>query len=373
MRLRLEPPRPVRLVGDLLARLSMDRLERGGDPLPAEQLQAAAERGPDELERVALAYALRLGAPRFTLPTMARLAGLPPAQAARLWLALGFAQPDDREAVFTDGDLVALGELRRVVADEDLDPADVTQLARLVGQSFARISDALVGILQHRVVERLGDDGAEGSELAVALAATAGSPALGAVDDLLSYAWKRHLAAAIRRAALRAGTGTDDASVCVGFADIAGFTRLSAGLDDRQLTRIIESFHRAVDDAVVQGGGRVVKTLGDEVMFVADGPDVGASIAAQLAAGFRRGEDQIDLHVGLAWGPVLCRDGDYYGHTVNVASRLTDAAPAGGVLVDAGVVNVLEATGVGARTRSAPVAMAGLGRVDAWLLDGDRR
>lgn len=363
--MRLEPPLPFRIMSDLLTRLSRSRLERGEEPLPEEQLRIAAEHGPDELERVALAYALRLGSPRHTLATMARLSGLPPDQMASLWLALGFAQPDRKDPIFTDGDLTAFNEFRRVLSDEDLDPGDALQLARVVGQSFGRLSDALVGILEQRVGQRLRGDGGGDSEVAVALAA---SPALGTIDELLTYAWKRHLAAAIRRAALSSAASTDQPAVCIGFADVVGYTRLTARLDGPQLAHLLGCFHTAADEAVVQGGGRIVKTLGDEIMFVANSPEVGIDIALRLAAGFQDGREHIDLHVGLAWGAVVRRDGDYYGKTVNIASRIADAAPPASVLVDTGLYQTLQARDRLTALHFSPATTPDLPPIEAWVV-----
>ncbi len=327
---------------DLLTRLSRDRLARGEEPLSPEALREAVERGPDELERVALAYALGLGTPRYTLETMAALAGLDVDTAARLWMALGFARPEPGTAVFTDGDLHALREMRGVLDEEQLDGADVLQLARLVGQSLARVSDAAVGVLAHGV----RDDGGDGevddpTELAVRLAAAAGSPSMESMDRLLLFTWKRHLGAAIRRVAVRQA-GSSDTTVCVGFADITGFTEISERLDSRALGEFLDRFHAAADAAVVPQGGRIVKTLGDEIMFVTDAPEHGLEIARRLAGGFEAPGGPARLHVGVAFGPALSRDGDFYGTTVNVAKRLTEAARPGCALVDAGLVEALE-------------------------------
>ncbi len=333
-----------------------------------DDLRTAAENGPEELERAALDYALRLGPPRYTLPTIAGLAGLSSDELRRLWLALGFAEPHHHEVVFTDGDLVALSVLRRVLFLGDEDLVDTVSLARLVGESFARISEALVRLLQQRLELQLHDEAAPDIEMAVGLAAHAASSELGAIDELLTYAWKRHLAAAIRRAALRGPDGSGEHQQCVGFADIVGFTRLAAGLGPRELAEVLEGFQTAAYQAVVVRGSRVVKTVGDEIMFVTDTPERCLAVAEELAKGFVHGREQIDLHVGMAWGSVLCRDGDYYGPTVNLASRLCDAAPPGGVLLSGTTRRDLEASGHSVTARYTPVASPGLGAVDAWLV-----
>lgn len=367
MRLLYDPAKALRFVGDIVARLSRDRLEAGESPISPDELQAAATLGPEQLERVALGYVLRLGEPRYTLSTVAGLAGIPREEVRRFWLALGFAQPDDHAAVFTDGDLIALRELRRLLANGGIDAADTVALARLVGESFARISEALVRLLQRGERQR-GAAEAHDVEVAVALAASA-APDVGAIDDLLRYAWKRHLAAAIRRAALRGPPAAGEPDQCVGFADISGFTHLAARVDERELATVLDHFQAAAYEAVVVRGARLVKIVGDEVMFVAETPEVGLGIAADLVRGFRGGGSDIDLHVGLAWGSVLCRDGDYYGRTVNRASRLCDAAPPAGVLIDAAIHGWLAEHGHTLVARPSPVATPGLGATEAWLIE----
>lgn len=331
---RIEPPNPLRLLGDLLARVSRDRLARGEEPLSDDELRAAVADGPEALERVALTYGVGLGTPRYTLGTVARLAGLEPDQAGRLWLAFGFALPGPTAAVFTDGDLVAMRELRAVLEDEALDVVEAVQIARLAGQSLARVGDALVAVLDEQVRGELGA-GADSTQLAVGLATGAASSSVGRIEGLIVYAWRRHLAAAIRRTAARGAGGADGVLQCVGFADITGFTGLSAGLDHRRLGALLDCFQSAADDVVVRRGGRIVKTLGDEIMFASEDPALAVEIATALAAGFVYDVGHVDLHVGVARGHVLAREGDFYGPVVNVAKRLTDAAPPGAVLVDA--------------------------------------
>ncbi|HEX4979227.1 MAG TPA: adenylate/guanylate cyclase domain-containing protein [Acidimicrobiales bacterium] len=365
--LRLEAPIRLRIVSDLLTRLSRDRLARGEEPLSPEALREAMDRGPDELERMALTYALGLGTPRYTIGEMAEHAGLEPETASRLWMAFGFARPEPDQVAFTDGDLRALREVRGVLDEAELERADVLQLARLVGQSLARVSDAAVGVLAQTAGDRTGGDGEpdaadDGTELAVRLAAAAGSSSMASMERLLVYTWKRHLAAAIRRVAVRQGTGSTDTTVCVGFADITGFTALSERLDSRRLGAFLDRFHAAADDAVVPPGGRIVKTLGDEIMFVTDRPATGLEIARRLIPGFESDEGFVRLHVGVAYGAALSRDGDFYGSTVNAAKRLTEGARPGTALVDAGL---FAAVGDAAR---AGLVHAGAVRdvADAW-------
>ncbi len=81
------------------------------------------------------------------------------------------------------------------------------------------------------------------------------------------------------------------------------------------------------------GGGRVVKMIGDEAMFVADSALDAARIGLALAEAYADDELLSDVRVALAVGPVLVQDGDYYGPVVNLASRVVNMAAPGAVLV----------------------------------------
>jgi adenylate cyclase len=94
---------------------------------------------------------------------------------------------------------------------------------------------------------------------------------------------------------------------------------------------------------VVAGGGRVVKMIGDEVMFLVEDPRMAAEIALGLADASRDAAGLGDVRVGLAYGPVLEREGDAYGATVNLASRATSIAYPGTVVVSPELREVLDA------------------------------
>ena len=128
----------------------------------------------------------------------------------------------------------------------------------------------------------------------------------------------------------------------VGFADLVSFTTLSRELDEVELAGVVESFEAAAADIVASGGGRVVKTLGDEVLYVADSAAEAADIALRLASGIRTHVEVPDVRVGVASGPVLTLHGDVFGTTVNRSSRLTSFARPGTVLIDDTLAGDLE-------------------------------
>jgi len=129
-------------------------------------------------------------------------------------------------------------------------------------------------------------------------------------------------------------------SVC--FVDIVGYTTQSRSLDGAELVEWVDRFEQDTTTLVVDHGGQVIKTIGDEVLFTVADPAAAVEIALALAA---RGDDADDpfpaVRAGIAHGAVVRRLGDVFGSTVNAASRLTSAARPGTVLVDAGVHDAL--------------------------------
>ena len=120
----------------------------------------------------------------------------------------------------------------------------------------------------------------------------------------------------------------------VGFADIVNYTRQSRSLSRRELGRLVDHFEARALEIISAHDGRIIKTIGDEILFVADDPEAIARIGLELAEERLRDEEFPELRVGLAWGPALARLGDVLGPVVNVASRLTSTSRPGRVLVD---------------------------------------
>jgi class 3 adenylate cyclase/gas vesicle protein len=154
------------------------------------------------------------------------------------------------------------------------------------------------------------------------------------MPKVIEFVWRRQLAAAARRRIMRAAAsegGTD--TVLVGFADLVGFTAKTQQLGETELAEVVGRFEATAYDVVSSHGGRVVKMIGDEVMFLHDEPRVGAALALDLAERFRDDDDLSDVRVGLASGAVLERDGDVYGSVVNLANRIVNVAYPGTVVI----------------------------------------
>ena len=108
---------------------------------------------------------------------------------------------------------------------------------------------------------------------------------------------------------------------------------LSQHLGEDELAAVVSRFEELAHDTVVALGGRVVKMIGDEAMFVVPTATGAAEIGLSLAEAYADDELLSDVRVALAIGPVLVQDGDFYGPVVNLASRLVGVANPGTVLI----------------------------------------
>ena len=264
-----------------------------------------------------------LGPAVYTRAQVCAAAGVPQERATRLWRAMGFAEPADDAALFTEQDVTALRLTEALRAAGVVDEDGLVALARSMAQALSRLAVSHAAIAGSYVL-RAGAD--------ASLAASAGE-LVPNVGDLLGYVWRRHLVAAAETAVVTLlGHRDADVPIVVGFADLVGFTELSRELTTDELAALVERFESAATHLVTEYGGRVVKTLGDEVMFTAD--DVRAGVELGLALAGATEALGREVRVGVAYGPVLARLGDVFGPTVNVASRLTGLARPGTVLAD---------------------------------------
>jgi adenylate cyclase len=305
---------------------------------------------------------------RFTQAVVADRTDIPLDVAKRFWRALGFLDVDEDDAAFTDMDIEAVHIFQSMVANGLVDLDSAVQMARVIGSSMARIAEAETAPGSTPILIGTGDSVLD----ADAFASQAGT-SIPAMARLLEYVWRRHLQAATHRAMLHRARGSDEGIrpvMAVGFADMVGFTMLSQHLGDDELAAVVARFEELAHDTVVALGGRVVKMIGDEVMFVVPTATGAAQIGLSLAEAYAGDELLSDVRVALAVGPVLVKDGDFYGPVVNLASRLVGVAHPGTVLISDEFRETLDAEGAeGIDTRPLRTrTLKDLGRIQMWKL-----
>ncbi|WP_399086691.1 adenylate/guanylate cyclase domain-containing protein [Streptomyces sp. BBFR2] len=310
---------------------------------------AASSTAADSDDTIAIRLEqLILGADRRYTPFQAaRSAGVSMDLAARFWRAMGFADIGQVKAL-TEADVLALRRLAGLVEAGLLSEAMAVQVARSTGQTTARLADWQIDSFLEGLTEPQ-DSGMTRTEITYPLVELL----LPELEEFLVYVWRRQLAAATGRV-VRAQDDDEmvDRRLAVGFADLVGFTRLTRRLEEEELGELVEAFETTCSDLVAAHGGRLIKTLGDEVLFSADDAGVAAEIGLRLIETMTHDETMPELRVGIAFGTVTTRMGDVFGTTVNLASRLTSIAPKDAVFVDQAFAEEL------GRTGDAPVSEA---------------
>lgn len=287
------------------------------------------ETEPDGLERQILGEA-RV----FTASEIAAETGVDLERARRLWRALGFPEYDDTTA-FTRADAEALTTIDGIVESGLVDFDLAVNLTRAVGQTMARLSDWEVSALLTRVLQ-LARQQSSGDEETLAIGLKMIEEFSVPFESLLVYVWKRHLAAAVARTeALGARDGDVNTSrLSVGFADIVSFTALSNELSQERIGDLVELFEGRCADVVASRRGRVIKSIGDSVLFVHEDPIAAYEIAEGIITVIGRDSRMPDVRLGVATGSVVLRLGDVFGPPVNLASRLTAVARRNRIIVD---------------------------------------
>jgi adenylate cyclase len=349
--------------------------------VPADEVGQAAAGGT--LELLALEKIVASEAPAYELDEVAALSGLPAERIRDYWRALGFPDPRAGEKLFSESDLNVLSDVVWFISDGALEPGVALQMARVIGSSLERIASAQVDTIETRRVDRehqldVGDaaDGApdpidhddtfmspEDTQLAI----RRGAELLPLMPKVMEFVWRRHLSDAARRRRLRQSAG-EGSLLCVGFADLVGFTAQTQQLDEQQLAEVVSRFETIAYDVVASYAGRVVKMIGDEVMFTADNVTEGAELALALAETYRNEEALSDVRVGIASGPVLEREGDVYGPVVNLASRIVSIAYPGAVVVSQDIHDALADDETFAFKTIRQHYLKDIGRVHLWTM-----
>lgn len=309
-------------------------------------------RAPEGLDVAGLTRTLLGSEPTLTRGDVVARTGIPLQEARRLWQALGFSAEESEVVRFTDADCAALGDIVQIAVSGGLSENAAIALVRSVASTVNRLAAWQVELL----VEELA--GLSGEPLVDPPGSPTGPPtrvgpwserAKGVdpptlaqlvvsnndrLERFLVYAWRRHLLDTL----VRHLDSDDPADVLhpqmvVGSADLVGFTALVSGMNDLEAAHLIERFEALTSSLVVHHHGRVVKTVGDEVLFTCVDPVAAAQIALDVVAGVTADHRMPPVRVAMARGAVISRHGDVFGHTVNLVSRLRAIARPDSVVI----------------------------------------
>lgn len=276
---------------------------------------------------------------------------------ADYWRGLGFSNVGYDTAVFTEDDAQAITSLAGLVQGGQLSEETFMTVVRGLGFHQGRLAMWLTEALvdEYKATEGLNDTQARMRMLEEI------PKLLGIFEEQTVHAFRRQMAAFTARAGaeiLRSSSNDwEDDSMplprAVGFADLVQFTRLAQSVGGVELADVVSEFEGLCRDVISDGGGRVVKTVGDEVMFLADTPEDGVRIALSIAENIALEPSLPKVRVGLTWGNMFSRYGDVFGPKVNLAARLEGIARPGAVVIDAATADVVDSAFPGGFHRAA--------------------
>ena len=307
------------------------------------------------------------GHPALDARTVSERSGVSEEVAKRLWRALGFPDVPDGQPVFTEESVEALRLITQQLGDPVSagdDAAGMIAQVRAAGAGLARVAEAL----SDQIVESVIAARESGVDDEAVAAVTMDALDWSQIAKLNDYALRVQVRAAVRRKLLNPQLESGEVpSLAVGFVDLVGYTAMSQELDGRELAALVTRFESVTYDTVAQLGARLVKTIGDEAMFVTEDPEVGLRVALALTA--RSGRDDVlpRARAGVAFGPALAREGDYYGSVVNLAHRLVELGRPSSVIVSAELAGALASSPSFSFQRLRSRKIRGIGRVEIYV------
>ncbi|MCV7401057.1 adenylate/guanylate cyclase domain-containing protein [Mycobacterium fragae] len=279
----------------------------------------------------------RSGPPIHSLRSAAEELGVPVEDIEHAWAMLGLTVADADTPTLSQADVDGLATWAAFKADFGEDAA--SGFLRVLGASMARLADALSSMIRTGRPELwIGHTGDELISARAFRAVAEYIPRLGAMMDAVH----RHHLTSTRTFVEGVVSGPSASVVCgVGFVDLSGFTALTQMLTPAELSTLLNGFSATVSDVVHADGGRVVKFIGDAVMWVNSTPERLAKTALDLVDHPLAREVGLQVRAGLGYGEILTINGDYFGNAVNLAARLVAAASPGQILAAAAVHDAL--------------------------------
>jgi adenylate cyclase len=301
---------------------------------------------PNELVALAFIIGLFPDRRRVSVETVARQLGMTNDFVRQVWRAAGFPDPPPGDDALFASDAEVFGGL--AASSAFFGEASTLQFLRVLGAAAARIADAAVSLFVTSAAPGAVAQDPSLVELARLNFASADLiPELVAGFEVLL---RNHLFAARRFDDTQVVDGIDVQYRSIGFVDMVGSTGLTVGLAPAELNAAFGEFDTTCSDTVVANGGRVVKLIGDEVMYSAPTADSAAATALELVERFANHDVLPPVRAGVATGEVVYREGDYSGALVNLAARTVKIARPSSLLVDRATRNALDTTRYSSRS-----------------------
>jgi len=338
----------------LANRVKLRLLMAGVDPSRVTDL--------DEEEALELARTRLLWGdePTITIHELAERSGLDVEVCRRARMLLGLPDPGDA-AVCRVEEVESFSGF--AVAMEQFGEETILQFTRVLGDALATVAEGALSVFGRNVTDRTGDGGLAGD--AYVLEAFDAMEYFRIIPDVLAVITKLQFEMAVRR--LTADPGSPQPGA-VGFVDLVGSTKRTGELGERRMAEAVTRFEGWSVEQAVLHGGRVIKYIGDEVMFRAPDLEAAAAIATRLVQLVGADPDLGTARAGVAAGALLGRDGDWYGMTVNLAARLVERARDGSVwLAGDGADEVDGATPLRGKRRLRGMPE----RVEIWRIEPD--
>lgn len=312
----------------------LDYLESLGFSL--EEMVEAEQQG--RLFALAGDAQLRSGPPKYSLRDAAELISVPVTQVAEAWYALGLAAADVDLRALSEADVDGLRTW--AILREGIGEELTSGLLRVLGTSMARLAEAESAAIRGGAPDIQLDVTTDEARTAKAFADVASLvPRIGRFMDAVH---RQHLQSTRAYFEQVIHDSSSEVTVGVGFADLSGFTALTQRLTLTELSGVLTAFGAVATDVVHEHDGRLVKLIGDAVMWVNADPNKLAEVANHLVRHPVAQSAGIQVRAGLAYGESLAIFGDYFGSAVNLAARLVSVAEPGQILASASLVEHLD-------------------------------
>ncbi|CRZ13757.1 adenylate/guanylate cyclase domain-containing protein [Mycolicibacterium neworleansense] len=269
------------------------------------------------------------GPPEYCLADVAAEIGVPLEDVQRAWAALGLTVAGCDVKTLSRADVETLrtwAELRVVVGD-----VEATGLLRVIGSGMARLAEALSSMSRASTPDiqlNVSHD-----ELTTAKAYRAAAGFIPRIGSMIDAVHRHHVMSARSYFEHVVRDGSSNVVCGIGFADLSGFTALTQMLSSTELSALLNEFSATSTEIVHAAGCRVVKFIGDAIMWVGSEPEELLQVAVDLVTHPRAAETNLQVRAGLDFGEVLAIGGDYFGNAVNRAARLVAAADPSQILV----------------------------------------